>query len=610
MAYWSRLRNRLPGLSLRRLRYLRQALKLVWQSTPGWTIASIGLVVVRGLLPLLLLYLTKLIIDRIADSLEQTLPIAGFNQIAGLMGVAAIAVLLNHAGNSIAAFVNAAQSQAVTDHVHDLLHAQSIQLDLSYYENPQYHDALHQAQQEATYRPASILQHLIQGSQGCVALSGIALLLVSLHWAIALVLFVSVLPGVWLQLRYTRRLFRKWMEWTPQERQADYLSGLLTQTPWAKEVRLFNLGGPFQRRFQHLRQQIRQDKLRLAAAHAIANWVIQASSTIAVFGAWAFMAAQTLKGNISLGSLVMYYQAFQQGQSLLSQVLNSLSALYENSLFLANFYGFLQLRSSLTEPDQPLPIPQPLKQGIEFERVHFSYPHSPRSVLNGVSFQIRAGETVALVGANGAGKTSLIKLLCRLYDPTQGRILLDGVDLRQFASDQLRQHISVVFQDYAHYNLTVQENIAVGNGLLNPEPEQILQAAQMAGAEALIARLPAGYETILGTQFAEGVELSIGEWQKLAIARAFLHSAQIMVLDEPTSALDAEAEFEVLAQFRHLTRDRTALLISHRFSSIKLADRILVLENGVISESGTHDQLMQQRGSYYQMFETQAQQYR
>jgi ATP-binding cassette, subfamily B, bacterial len=279
-------------------------------------------------------------------------------------------------------------------------------------------------------------------------------------------------------------------------------------------------------------------------------------------------------------------------------------------LFLSNFYRFLGLENTVPEPVVPVPVPSPLRTGIQFEQVSFHYAQSQRLLLNQVSFQIRPGETVALVGKNGAGKTSLIKLLCRLYDPTAGRILWDGVDLRDMATAEVRKQLTVVFQDYVHYNLTARENITVGQGLQTVCTEDLEAAAAQAGADQVINRLSAGYETMLGNQFAQGAELSIGEWQKLAIARAFLRPAQIMVLDEPTSALDAEAELAVLNQFRQLTHNRTSILISHRLSTVKLADRILVLAEGQIIENGSHEQLMQQQGTYYHMFESQAQQYR
>ena len=306
----------------------------------------------------------------------------------------------------------------------------------------------------------------------------------------------------------------------------------------------------------------------------------------------------------------MYYQAFQRGQSLLRETLSGLASLYENSLFLSNFYEFLDLEPKVIDPLIPHPIPQPLQLGIKFDRVKFHYPHSSRPVLEDISFTIQPGETVAIVGENGAGKTSLIKLICRLYDPTEGRITWDGIDLREFSISKLRQQISVVFQDYVHYNLTVKENIGFGELQLLPQEENVRQAARQAGVEKAISRLPYGYDTTLGHEFEEGEELSIGEWQKIAIARAFLRQTPIIILDEPTSALDPGAEAEVLSKFRQLTHNRTGILISHRLSTVRLADSILVLEEGTITERGTHEELLQLQGTYAHLFATQAQHYR
>jgi ATP-binding cassette subfamily B protein len=306
----------------------------------------------------------------------------------------------------------------------------------------------------------------------------------------------------------------------------------------------------------------------------------------------------------------MYFQAFQRGQALLREMFSSLVSLYGNSLFLSNLYEFLDLKRTIAEPLHPKAFPKPLKIGIQFDRVQFRYPGSSRPLLEDISLTIRAGETIALVGENGAGKTSLIKLLCRLYDPTSGRITVDGIDLRQFQTTDLRREISVVFQDYAHYNLTARENIGFGNVNQLFHDDEIRLAAQKAGADEAIAALPYSYDTILGKQFEQGEELSIGEWQKVALARAFLRQAQILVLDEPTSALDAIAEHQVFEQFRQLTQGKTAILISHRLSSVKLADRIYVLQDGRIVESGTHNELIRRNGSYAHLFETQAQYYR
>jgi ATP-binding cassette subfamily B protein len=527
-----------------------------------------------------------------------------------LVVLAGVVALAGNSCSSLVKLVSVAQTQLVTDRVHNILQVKSVEVDLEYYENAEYYNALHLAQAEAPYRPTTILNGLIQVGQSGISLVAIALLLFSLHWAIAAALFTAAIPGLVVRLKYSRKLYRKQREWTSQERRADYFNWMLTTTSYAKEIRLFDLGSLFQKRFRDLRSSIRREKITLATRTFIAEWAIQASATLAVFGACGFIAYQTLQGVITLGSLVMYYQAFQRGQGALQEMLSSLASLYENSLFLSHLYQFLDLKRTVAEPLHPQAFPVPLQIGIQFEQVQFRYPNSTRPLIEDISLTIRAGETVALVGENGAGKTTLIKLLCRLYDPTSGRITVDGIDLRQFKTTDLRQEISVVFQDYAHYNLTARENIGFGDVNQLSARDEVRIAAKRAGVDKAIASLPYGYDTTLGREFEEGEELSIGEWQKVALARAFLRQSQIVVLDEPTSALDAKAEHQVFEQFRKLTQGRTAILISHRLSSIKLADRIYVIKDGRIVESGTHNELVQLNGHYARMFEIQAQYYR
>lgn len=597
-------------LKIRQALQLRRALHLVWQSAPSWTLASIALLVVQGILPLLSLYLTKLMVDAVSTGLTTSDKAAVLRHVMTLVVLAGVVALAGNLCSSLVKLVSVAQTQLVTDRVHNILQVKSVEVDLEYYENAEYYNALHLAQAEAPYRPTTILNGLIQVGQSGISLVAIALLLFSLHWAIAAALFAAAIPGLVVRLKYSRKLYRKQREWTSQERRADYFNWMLTTASYAKEIRLFDLGSLFQKRFRDLRSSIRREKITLATRTFIAEWAIQASATLAVFGACGFIAYQTLWGVITLGSLVMYYQAFQRGQGALQEMLSSLATLYENSLFLSHLYEFLDLKRTVAEPLHPQVFPAPLQIGIQFDQVQFRYPNSTRPLIEDISLTIRAGETVALVGENGAGKTTLIKLLCRLYDPTSGRITVDGFDLNQFKTTDLRQEISVVFQDYVHYNLTAAENIGFGNVNQLSDRDEVRIAAKRAGVDKAIASLPYGYDTTLGREFEEGEELSIGEWQKVALARAFLRQSQIIVLDEPTSALDAKAEHQVFEQFRKLTQGRTAILISHRLSSIKLADRIYVIKDGRIVESGTHNELVQLNGHYARMFEIQAQYYR
>ena len=389
-----------------------------------------------------------------------------------------------------------------------------------------------------------------------------------------------------------------------------YFTSLLTGDSHAKEIRLFGLGDVFVNRFGLLRKQIRQERLDLLKKRSTATLLAQLASIIPGFALYGFLVYRALQGLMTVGDLVMFYQAVQRGQGYVTQLLTGIATLYENNLFLSNVHEFLALKPKVTDPPRPKPIPTGTEEGIVFNNVKFQYPNSERTVLDGINFSIRPGEHIALVGENGSGKTTLVKLLLRLYDPTDGAITLNGVDLRELSLQSLRRNISVVFQDYAKYHLSAKENIWFGDVEAPPDDQRIITAAKKSKAHETLEKLPAGYDTLLGKWFADGEELSIGEWQKIALARAFLREANIIVLDEPTSALDAKAEYEVFNNFHQLSLTRTAILISHRLSTVKMADRIYFLENGMIVESGSHDELIVHGGKYAYMFERQAQHYR
>jgi ATP-binding cassette subfamily B protein len=329
-----------------------------------------------------------------------------------------------------------------------------------------------------------------------------------------------------------------------------------------------------------------------------------------VFGALVFIAWRAYQGQLTVGDLVLYFGAVQRGQSAAQNLFASLGNLYEDNLFLTTLEDFMAVRPGIVAPPEPKPVPDPIRQGIVFEGVSFRYPGSSRPLLDGIDLTIGAGEVVALVGANGAGKTTIVKLLCRLYDPDEGRITIDGIDLREFRPEELRRQISVVFQDFVHYHLTARENIWFGDVSRSSEDAGIIKAATTAGADSVLRRLPRGYDTVLGTMFREGEELSVGEWQKVAIARAFFHEAQLLVVDEPTSSLDAQAEADLFEKLRALVADRATFLISHRFSTVRMADRIYVVEDGRILETGSHEELMLRGGKYASLFQMQAAPYR
>ena len=525
------------------------------------------------------------------------------------IGLIGLVSLLGDGCSALSKLTQTVQTEAVSDRVHSLLHTKSSQVDLQYYENTDYYNTLHRAQEQATYRPQMVLASLLQVGQSGLSLLGILALLSSLNWMVPLLLSIATIPGILMRVRYTGKAYGRVSSWTESERQSDYFHTLLTTEPHAKEIRLFNLGSLFSQWFQTLRTKIRREKIYLATQQSRIDLITNGSATLAVCVAGGITAHQTIQGAITLGGFVMYYQAFGRGQGFLRELLTNLIGLYENSLFLQDFYQFLDLKPTIVEPEDPKPLSPSWETGIHLENVSFNYAHSQRSVLKNINLTIEPGEVVAIVGANGAGKTTLIKLLCRLYQPTMGTITLDGVDLGDYSMTELRRQISVLFQDYIHYQLTVKENIWLGDIEVEPDSERIWAAAHKAGAHPTIDRLPHGLDTRLGNWFEQGEELSIGQWQKIALARTFLRDARLVILDEPTSALDPQAEAEVFARFRQLVRGRTAIIISHRLSTIKMVDRILVLSDGQLAESGSHEELMQQQGLYARLFTTQAQHY-
>ncbi|MCJ7444923.1 MAG: ABC transporter ATP-binding protein/permease [Methanotrichaceae archaeon] len=585
---------------------LRRAIGLVWESSPRWTLAAVALLVVQGILPLIALYLMKLIVDSVTSGLES----ATFRYTAVLIAIAGSVAIISALCRSASSVVNEYQAALSSDHIQDVLHAKSIEIDLEYYENSKYYDALHRAQQEAPWRPTRIVNGLAQLGQNLISIGAILVLLISLNWLIALVLILATLPAVFLRVRYSTILYNWQCSVTEQERRAWYLHWLLTADTYAKEIRLFDLGNLFADQYRDLRKNLRQDKFKITTKRSAADLVAQALAVLALFGSLAYIAYQSFLGLITVGSLVMYFGAFQQGQTSMQAILTSLAGLYEDNLFLTSLYDFLDLKPKVQEPSQPQPFPRPIMKDISFEHVSFAYPESNKYVLEDVSLTIRPGQTIALVGKNGSGKTTLVKLLARLYDPSSGKISVDDIDLRKFSLADLRRDISIILQDYVRYKMTAWENIWFGDISQPADMADISNAAKSSGADDFIQKLSQGYQTQLGRFFKHGTDLSVGEWQKVALARAFMGKFQIIVLDEPTSSLDPSAEEAVFKRFRELAKGRTAIIISHRLSTVKTSDNIYFLKHGKITESGTHEDLMRNQADYANLFETQAQHYR
>jgi len=567
------------------------------------------LAVVQGALPLLGLLLLREIVNAVTAGIAAPDKGAAFETVLWWIVAAGAVGLATALARSAALLVSEAHALVVTDHMSDLIHAKSVAVDLEYYENSRYYDVLHRAQQEAPYRPTRIVNDLMLAGQSLVTLVGVVGVLFAIHWSVGLIVVAAALPSAYVRLRYSSKLYAWERRRTSADRQSWYLHWLLTDGGQAKEIRLFELGETLRGWHRDLRRRLRGERLAITRRRSLADLGSQVVATLAVFGTFAYIAWRTVWGYITLGDMIMYYQAFQTGLSALQSLLGAVAGLYEHNLFLTFYHEFMALEPKVTEAERPVAVPRPLRQGIVFEGVTFRYPDTDRTALEGVDLRIRPGEVTALVGPNGSGKTTIVKLLCRLYDPQQGRVTYDGVDLRAVRIADLRRGIGVIFQDFARYQLTARENIWVGNIALDRQDPAVERAAREAGAHEVIAGLRQGYDTMLGKWFEEGEELSIGEWQKVALARAFVREADVLVFDEPTSALDPLSEWRAFEQIRRLAQGRAVILVSHRFSTVRNADVIHIVDGGRIIESGAHEALVARRGVYAAMYEVQARGY-
>lgn len=591
-----------PKRILRKLKtalHIKRAWNLVWRNAPGWTTANIILVLAQGTLPLLTLLVMKEIVDAVAaaagngDSAFR--PVLVWIILA--FGLAVLTLVLR----LLSEWVSEGQASTVSDAVADLIHRKSTEVDLGYYEDPAFFNTLQRAQQEAPTRPVQIVGGLVESARSIISLSGIAVLLFAFDWWVGVILCVSALPAAWARLVYSRKLYRFESEQVERERGAWYYHWIMTDAAHAKEVRLFDMGAHFMDLFKTLRTELRAGRLSLAGRRALSELAAQAVAVIALFAAFGLIAFQTVAGVITLGAMVMYFQGFQRGLQFLQGLLKGMTGLYESNLFLTHFYRFLELEPTVTGPENPVHLPRgPVSLAVR--QLDFTYPRMDKPALQEINLDILPGQIVGLVGKNGSGKSTLVKILSRFYDPVSGSVTADGVDLRQMDPRQWRRRVAVMFQDFVQYNLTAGDNISLGDADQPRQPLRVAEAAALAGAEPLIQSLPQHYDTLLGYWFNEGRQLSRGEWQKLALARTFYKQADLVILDEPTASLDPLAESELFSRFRQWLGQRSALVISHRFAAIHMADYIYVLDNGRVVEQGSHRQLMQQKGFYSELF--------
>jgi ATP-binding cassette subfamily B protein len=599
--FWTGWRNRLKAL-----RNIPPVLGMVWES--GRMVVAGGLFfrTVAALLPLAMLSVSRWIIDGVgAKSKGLPLP-PGFWWLVALEF--ALAVLGGILGRAIS-YCDSLLADRFTRHISVRVMEHASRLDLASYEDPVFYDKLERARVQATDRIAMIQAMGAVLQQAIMAFSFSASIFFFSPWLLA-ILILCVVPAFLGESHFAFRGYSLNFSQTPVRRQIDYLRVLGASKESAKELKLFGLAGFLTGRYAQLSHEIYTQNVRLATRRLWAGALLSLLTTSGYYGAYAYVIYRTVAGDLTVGSMVFLAGAIAGASNNIQTIFSTFSSIADQALFLTDLLEFFAVNPKVQSRPNALPAPRPIRDGFVFDRVSFSYPGGSRLVLNNLNFRVETGERIALIGENGEGKTTIVKLLTRLYDPTAGRILLDGVDLRDYSIEDLCGETGVIFQDFMRYEMRARDNIAVGRIELIDDTESIRLAARKSVAEPVINRLPQGFEQMLGRRFEGGIDLSGGEWQKIALARAYLRDAQVLVLDEPTASLDARSEYEVFQRFAELTAGKIALLISHRFSTVRMADRILVLENGRIAEEGSHDKLIALGGRYCGMFELQAAGYR
>jgi ATP-binding cassette subfamily B protein len=591
---------------------------MVWATSPTLTAATIALRLVRALLPVATLYIGKLIIDDVVMlvqlpdkpvTLHQWLDSGHLNRLGLLLAAEfAVAVAADVLGRIVSLLDGLLAEQVSTSSSVRLMeHAAT--LDLEDFEDAEFQDQLERARRQTSGR-MTLMSQLFSQAQDLVTVASLAAgLIVFAPWLIVLLL-VALVPAFLGEAHFNAKSYSLDFGRTPERRELDYVRQTAASAETAKEVKIFGLNGFLIDRYRRLASSFYEANRRLALRRAGWGGLFTTIGTIGYYFAYAYIAWRTLSGEFSVGDLTFLAGSFRRLRTLLESLLSGFSSVAGQALYLDDLFSFFEVRPEIHSPANPLPFPKSIREGFVFEDVGFIYPGAERWAVRHLSFTLKAGEVVALVGENGAGKTTLVKLLTRLYDPDEGRILLDGRDLRDYGLDELRGSMGVIFQDFVRYNLPAGDNIAVGRIEARGDHERIARAANRSQADEVIGRLAHGYDQMIGKRFKNGVELSGGEWQKIAIARAYMREAEVLILDEPTAALDARAEFEVFQRFKELSKGKTAVLISHRFSSVRMADRILVLAEGKVEAQGTHEELVAQQGRYAELFELQAAGYR
>src|SRR6266851_538449 len=593
------------------LQYVPPLVRLVFQTHRGYTAAILLLRLVRSFIPVAVLWIGKLIIDGViaAAATAHAGGVPDWWHLAGLVGLELGIAVVGEGLARLSSLLESLLGDLFANRLSVQLMQHAATLDLAQFEDAEVYDHLERARRQTVGR-VGLFTLLLGTAQDLITLISLAsVLLLQLPWLL-LLLTVAVLPAFLGEAHFASLGYSLLFQWTPERRLLDYLRYMGASDESAKEVKLFGLSDFLVGRYASLSEKFYQENKTLAVRRNLVSTLLVTVGTLGYYGAYAVIIYRTVMGDFTIGTLTFLAGSFRQSRSLIQSVLLSLSSIYEQSLYLSDLFTFLDVQPSVVSKPGARPVPRPLQTGFRFENVGFRYPGSERWAVRGLTFSFQPHERIALVGENGAGKTTLVKLLARLYDPDEGRILLDGLDLRDYDLDSLRKNIGIIFQDFVRYDFILRENIGVSQVEALGDEARIREAARRSLADSVAKRVPQGFDQMLGRRFDNGVELSGGEWQKVALARAYMRDAQVLILDEPTAALDARAEYEVFLRFAELTKGRMAVLISHRFSTVRMADRILVLKGGELVDDGTHDELVARGGLYAELFSLQAAGYR
>lgn len=588
------------------LKNLPEFFRLVWETNKYMAIGNIFLRIVKASIPLLILYIGKEIIDEIIRLVDVT--DKDWSYLWVLIGVELGLAVFSDLINRVIILLDSLLGDLFSNRTSVQLIRHAATLDLYQFENPDFYDKLERARRQTTGRTVLMTQVLAQ-FQDVITIGFLGVGLLAFNPWLILILFVAVLPSFLGETHFNQRTYSLTRNWTPERRELDYLRYIGASDETAKEVKIFGLADFLAGRFKELSDKYYLENRKIAIKRSLWGSILSSIGTLSYYGAYIFIISQTVSGIITIGTLTFLAGSFERMRNMLQAIMNRFSKIAEGALYLQDMFDFFAIQPTIISGEKNLPVPQPIQKGFTFENVGFKYPNSEVWAIRNLNFHLEKGEKLALVGENGAGKTTLVKLLARLYKPTEGRILLDGKDLESYNLGDLRQNIGIIFQDYIRFQMKASENIAIGNIEKRIELDIIKDAAKKSLADTVIDGLPDEYNQVLGKRFAEGVELSGGQWQKIALGRAYMRDAQLLILDEPTSALDARAEHEVFLRFAELMVGKSAVLISHRFSTVRMADRILFLENGQLKELGSHEELIAQNGKYAELFHLQAQGY-